>query len=216
MRIHYYSGWFDEALPEQMLDLLRRDLIERKSLALVWGCWALDEYVGIVKDKWFDPANIVFDEYHAIDPRMPKEEMHTVLKDASAILMMGGDTVPQNAFLTEYELAAPIRESNAAVIMGFSAGANNMGVKSVCAKYYVPDKFETWVAIDGLGLDSFAYEPYFNLDKTRLIQNELLPLSQKMDVYATSAGSFMRVEEGKVTVVGDGYLFSGGEMKKIG
>ena len=212
MKIHYYSGWFENALPEKLAELLRNDIIDRKSLAIIWG-WAPDEYLNFAKDIWLDPAGIVFDEYHLIDRSISKEKAHVLLKDASVILLMGGYTTLQNAFLAEYDLANAIKESNAAVIMGFSAGAKNMGAKAVCMKSngYVT---ETTGIYNGLGLDSFCYEPYFSLDNKELIRDELLPLSKEMDVYATSDGSFIRVKDGGIEAFGEGYLISGSEVRK--
>jgi len=213
MRIHYYSGWFDDALPEQMIEMLRADLACRKSLAIVWGCWALEEYVGYVKE-WFDPAGIIFEEYHAIDPRMPKEEAQELVKNASAVLMMGGETEPMLDFIIEYGLDVSIRESKADVIMGYSAGAINMGTKWVCSKNNRYDVEETKI-IDGIGLDNFCFQPYFETNNIPLIENDLLPLSQELDIYALTAESFMRVKSGEVAIVGEGYLVSDAKIRKM-
>ena len=214
MKIHYYSGWFDEELPDKMIELILNDIIDRRSLAIVWGCWAIDEYYGIVKNVWLDPAGIKFDEYHLIDSRMSKVKAHESLKNASVILLMGGETELQNAFINEYELTMPIKESKAAVIMGFSAGAKNMASQWVCSKnngYNV----ETTQIYHGLGLDNFCYEPYFTLDNDELIKKDLLPLSQMLNVYATSTGSFLRVKNSQVTTAGEVFLISGNKINKV-
>jgi len=213
-KVHYYSGWFDGALPTQLAESLRNDITDRKSIAVVWGAWAIDEYVGYAKE-WFDGAGIIFDEYHGIDTHMNKAVAHTMLRNASVILLMGGDTIPQRNFMTEYELAIPIRESKATVIMGTSAGAKNMAEKFVCA-IDGNHEAEERAIYDGLALDSFAHEPYFSLDKTGLIENYLLPLSQEIDIYATGNDAAIRSENGKVMVVaGDVYLISGSKIQKM-
>jgi len=214
MKIQYYSGYFDGPLPEQMAELLRDDITNKSSLAIVWGSWAIDEYFGIVKDIWLEPAGIAFNEYHLIDSRMPKEKAHESLRNASAILMMAGNTVPQHDFLTEYELSDPIEQSKAAVVMGFSAGAKNMGLKWVCSKSdgYEVEKTDIY---DGLGLGNFCYVPYFSPDNEDLIKNDLLPLSQNLDIYATANESFIRVENGRVTALGDTYLISNSKIRML-
>ena len=220
MSIHYYSGFFQAALPKQMVELLGSDITDRKSIAVVagYGNWHPEEDpkidLNFAKNTWFDPADIVFDEYHLIDRSIPKERMHILLRDASVILLQGGYTTLQNAFLSEYELAAPIKESTASVIMGISAGAKNMGAKFVCAESNGNAVDKNGI-FDSLGLGNFCYEPYFSLDNEELIKGELLPLSQEIDVYAASDGSFMRVKDGEVLAFGDTYLISGSEIHKI-
>ena len=214
MKVHYYTGWFDSAFPWLLAESLRNDIVDKKSIAIVWGAWAINEYVGYVKE-WFDGAGIIFDEYHGIDTRTDKSVAHGILRNASVILMMGGDTILQRDFMTEFELGVPIKQSNATVIMGTSAGAKNMTKKFVCA---IDSNYEAEerAVYDGLALDSFSYEPYFSLDGTGLIQNYLLPLSQEMDIYATGNDAAIRAERGEVTVVtGDVYLISGSEVQKI-
>jgi len=220
MSIHYYSGFFETTLPEQMVELLRKDIINRKSIAIIagYGNWLPNEDpkvdLNFAKDIWFDPAGIVFDEYHLIDRNMPMERAHTLLNNASVILLQGGYTTLQNAFILEYELTAAIKESKADVIMGVSAGAKNMGSKFVCASSN-GNAIDKNGIYNGLGLGNFCYEPYFSLGNDELIQNELLPLSQKLDIYATSDGSFMRVKDGEISAFGTTYLISDSEIHKI-
>lgn len=213
MSIQYYSGFFESALPMQMVELLRNDIVDRKSIAVIagFGNWLPNEDpevdLNFAKDVWLDPAGIVFDEYHLINSHIPKERAHILLRNASVILLQGGYTTLQNAFLAEYELAAPIKESTAAVIIGISAGAKNMAAKAVCMKSN-GHVTEINGIYSGLGLSNFCYEPYFSLDNDKLIKDELLPLSQKLDVYATSDGSFIRVKDGEISAFGDTYLIS--------
>ena len=223
MRIHYYSGWFDSALPEQFAEALRKDIVDKSSIAIIWGAWGIDEYDGIAKNEWLNPTGIVFDEYHAIDTRMDKAAAQDAVRNASVILLTGGGTVPQMEFIREYGLDASIKEGRASVIIGFSAGSHNMAKKYVDA---VDNNYESGerAVYSGLGLDSFAYEPYFSLtnvhrhglDSSELIQNHLLPLSQEIDIYATANDAVIRVENGKVEVItGEAYLISDSKAQKV-
>ena len=213
-RTHYYSGWFDEALPTSYLESLRSDITDKKSLVLVWGCWSGDELIDFVKDSWLKPGGIVFDEYHLVDNRKTKEEGHRLIKEASVLLILGGDDVLQSEFFKEYELAIPIKESNANIIMGFSAGAINMAYKCINAKS-LGYKVEETTVYDGIGLDNFCYVPYFSQDKHEPAKRDLLPLSNEFDIYATCPESFIRVKDAKVTAFGNAYLISNSKMDKI-
>jgi len=208
-KIHYYSGWFDEALPVNYVESLQHDIIDRKSLVLIWGCWSGDELIDFVKDSWLKPGGIVFDEYHLVDNRKTKEEGHRLIKEASVLLILGGDDLLQAEFFKEYELSTPIKETNANIIMGFSAGAINM--PTTCVSF--EDKVTT--ISNGLGLDNFCYVPYFAMDKYELLKNDLLPLSQKIDIYATTPESFIRTKGDEVTTFGDVYIISDSKVDKI-
>jgi len=151
MKIHYYIDWFADTMPEKVAELLRNDISDRKSLVLISAYPSDYEKSGevfntIIKVKWLDPAGIIFDEYSLIDYRTTKEEAHKLLENASTIFLLGGDPDAQNAFLAECELATAIKESNAAVIMGVSAGTANMSAHWV---------YEG-ITYNGLGLDNFA------------------------------------------------------------
>ncbi|MDS8902245.1 hypothetical protein RLL02_01295, partial [Streptococcus pneumoniae] len=80
------------------------------------------EVDGAVECSWLDQAGIQFDQYHLIDSSTAKEDAHSLIRNASAIFLLGGDTLKQNRFLKDFKLADPIKTSSA-LVMGASAGA---------------------------------------------------------------------------------------------
>ena len=219
MRTHYYFSWFDSNLPEKAARKLNEDIVDRKTLVTISTrpsdfAYHEDEY-NMVKNKWLGAAGIVFDKYHWIDYDVPKEKAHRLVRDASVIFVMGGDTHSQNAFLAEYELSEPIKESKANIIIGFSAGAENMAARWIYAKSGGYKDAEAVTVYNGLGLDNFAYVGHFDADKVELIESELFPVSQHMDIYAQCDEAVIRVKKGKIEILGVVYFISKGEIKKM-
>ena len=222
MKIHYYSEWFYNALPEKLIALLQADITDRKSLVMICTTpsdyKAADEAFNTIKQKWFDSANIIFSKYHLIGYRVSKEKAHKLLRDASVIFFLGGDSRWQNNFLAEYELSDPIKNSNA-IIIGNSSGATNMSAKWICSKYKERHvnryKIEKSTIYDGVGLDDFTYEPYFEFNNTPLLEEELFPLSQEIAIYATNEEGFIRIKDGKFDFVGNVFLISGSMVQQM-
>jgi len=211
-KIRYYFGWFNGIIPKKVAQLLHKDMPSKKSLAIITTLPSdykhTDEMVAFAKDIWFEPADIVFDEYYIIDYRVEKEKARKLIKNASAILLHGGNPVLQNAFLHEYELSAAILASNASIIIGASAGGMNMSAKWV-------NDYGTEIEIhDGLGFDSFALESHASCDSVEMLavsehtKNHLMPLSESIDVYVACEESTIRIENGKIDIMGDVYLIS--------
>lgn len=104
----------------------------------------------------------MFDDYHLINYHVQKEDAQTILQNASAIFLLGGDTLKQNEFLIDYELSDLIKKS-IVVVMGASAGAINMSAKWLCSKnfgYPVEKSF----LYEGIGLDNFSVLSHFDLE----------------------------------------------------
>ena len=85
---------------------------------------------------------------------------------------------------------------------------------------WVNDWDEEIVVQDGLGLDNFAFNPHAPCDAESFARDEdvinnLIPLSENIDVYAGSEESTMRVKDGEVEAMGDVYLISGSKILKI-
>jgi len=223
MKIHYYIDWFIDTMPEQVAELLRNDIPDRKSLVLISALpsdyeKSGEEFDTVIKAKWLDPACIIFDEYHLIDYRTAKEEAHKLLKSASAIFLLGGHPAYQNVFMAEYDLSSAIMESNAHVIMGFSAGTMNMSAHWVSFKRmeeHSNGKIKAGTVYDGLNLDNFAVKVHYEPDNADPFEDELLGLSRKMDVYVMCYESVIRSKNGKLDIMGDVYLISDSKIRKV-
>lgn len=223
-KIHYYISWFDDTMPERVAELLRGDLTNRNSIVSI--CTnpseydSNDKFVGEIMAEWLNPVGLTFDEYYLIDYRVTKESAQELLRNASVIFLHGGNPSSLNDFLEEYELHVAIKESNADVIMGASAGMMNMGMHWVSDKYmekHSNGRYKAGIIFDGLGLDNIAVRVHYNPNDVEAepLENELLALSQKMDVYAACNGSVIRSKNGKLQFWGDVYLVSDSNIIKM-
>lgn len=209
MKVHYYLDWFyDEGFSDKLVDALNEDIIERKSLVMIIAeSYDDNEQVnieGIFERKWFNQADIFFDEYHLIDYHMKKEDAQRLIREASVIFLCGGYPQYQKCLLTEYELSDLIKKSTA-VVMGTSAGGMNMS-----DEYFDEGNF-----YKGMALDDFSFEAHFDYENTALIE-ERFSLSEKMDIYvAADRNGAVRVKESKIDVLGNTYLISNSNIRKL-
>lgn len=214
MKTHYYLGWFNNFFPENLEKALQEDITDRKSLVMISSTPFVDEADGAAERSWLDHAGISFDEYHVINYRVQKEEAHSLLKNASVIFLLGGNTIEQNGFLTDYELSEPIKTSKA-IVMGASAGAINMSAKWLCSKNFGYD-VETSSFYDGVGLNNFSVLSHFDLENNMaLVQDELSLLSKEMKVYASNKDCVLRTKGDKIDILGDVYLISRSGIQKL-
>lgn len=214
MKTHYYLGWFNNFFPDNLGRVLQGDITDRKSLAMISSNPLFFEDDGAIERSWFDQAGIMFDEYHLINYHVQKEDAQTLIQNASVIFLLGGDTLKQNGFLVEYELSDSIKKSRA-VVMGASAGAINMTAKWLCSKN-LGYKVEINSVYDGIGLDNFSVLSHFDLENNiALVQDELSPLSEEINIYASNKDCAIRVKGEKIDILGNVYLISRSKIQKL-
>ncbi|MDN4608133.1 Type 1 glutamine amidotransferase-like domain-containing protein [Sporosarcina highlanderae] len=214
MKIHYYLGWFNNLFPENLGRVLQEDITDRKSLAMISSNPSIYEDDGATERLWLDHANIMFDEYHLINYRVQKEDAQTIIQNASVIFLLGGNALEQNGFLVEYELSDSVKKSNA-IVMGASAGAINMSAKWLCSKKFGFNVEESSV-YNGIGLDNFSVLSHFDLENNiEMVQSELSPLSEEIDIYVSNKDCAVRVKEDKIDVLGDVFLISNSKIQKL-
>ncbi|MGF0470188.1 Type 1 glutamine amidotransferase-like domain-containing protein [Lysinibacillus fusiformis] len=214
MKTHYYLGWFNDFFPENLGRVIQEDITDRKSLAMISSNPLLYEDGGATERSWLDQAGILFDDYHLINYHVKKEDAQTFIRNASAIFLLGGDTLKQNEFLLDYELSDLIKKSTA-VVMGASAGAINMSAKWLCSKNfgYPVEKSSLY---DGIGLDNFSVLSHFDLENNiELVQNELSPLSEELNIYASNKDCAVRVKGNSIDILGNVYVISQSKIKKL-
>ncbi|WP_399628979.1 Type 1 glutamine amidotransferase-like domain-containing protein [Sporosarcina sp. SG10008] len=214
MKTHYYLGWFSNFFPENLGRVLQGDITDRKSLAMISSNPSIYGDDGATERSWLDQADIMFDEYHLINYRVQKEDAQTLIQNASVIFLLGGNILNQNRFLIDYELSDSIKKSNA-VVMGASAGAINMSAKWLCSKNF-GDEVEMNSVYDGIGLDNFSVLSHFDLENNMaLVQSELSPLSEEMNIYASNKDCALRIKGDKIDIFGNVYLISHSEIQKL-
>ncbi|MGO1059495.1 Type 1 glutamine amidotransferase-like domain-containing protein [Planococcus sp. FY231025] len=214
MKTHYYLGWFNDFFPEGLSKQLQKDITDRKSLVMISSNPLRDDADGAIERSWLEGAGIAFDEYQSIDYRVGKEDAQTLIQKASVIFLLGGDTLKQNAFLVDYELAEWIKSSDA-IVMGASAGAINMSAKWVYSKSF-GYSVETSSLYDGIGLDNFSVLSHFDLENNMaLVQRELSSLSEEMKVYASNKDCAVRTQGDQIDILGTVYLISHGDIQKL-
>jgi cyanophycinase len=214
MKTHYYLGWFSNFFPRNLARVLQEDITVRKSLVMISSNPSIYEDDGATERSWLDRAGIVFDEYHLINYCLQKEDAQTLIKYASVIFLLGGDTLKQNDFLREYELTDSIKKSRA-IVIGASAGAINMSAKWLCSKN-LGYKVDKSTAYNGIGLDDFSVLSHFDLENNiALVQSELSPLSEEMDIYASNKDCAVRVRGDKIDILGNVYLISNSRIQKL-
>ncbi|WP_340026552.1 Type 1 glutamine amidotransferase-like domain-containing protein [Paenibacillus sp. FSL K6-1096] len=219
MNTHYYFSWFNHCLPDRLAGWLHEDIQDRQSLVMISAELSNCEgeqidFADIPEWTWLNQAKLIFDESYFIDYRMQKEEARRVLQHASVVFLCGGDPVQQNELVAEYELADVIKNS-AAVILGASAGALNMAAKWVTSKQ-AGQQVDIDSVYDGLGLEPFAYESHSKRGYASFVQGYLFPLAEQMDVYAAEQESAIRVQGGKISILGPVYLISRSSIQKCG
>jgi cyanophycinase len=213
MKTHYYLGWFNHYFPDKLGKVLQRDITDRRSLAMISSNPFFYEQDGAAERSWLDQAGILFDEYHLINYDVHEEDAQTIIQNASVIFLLGGDTLKQNRFLMDYELSALIKESRA-VVMGASAGAINMSAKWLCSKNF-GYKVEKGSFYDGIGFDDFSVLSHFDLENNiELIQEELSPFSEEMNIYASNKECAIRVKGDKIDILGNVYLVAHSQIQK--
>lgn len=214
MKTHYYLGWFNDFFPENLGKVLEEDIADRKSLAMISSNPLLNEDVGAAERSWLDQAGIMFEDYHLINYHVQKEDAQAFIHNASAIFLLGGDTLKQNRFLIDYELSDIIKKSTA-VVLGASAGAINMSAKWLCSKNfgYPVEKSSLY---DGIGLDNFSVLSHFDLENNmELVQDELSSLSEELNIYASNKDCAVRIKGDNVDILGNVYLISQSKIQKL-
>lgn len=127
---------------------------------------------------WFHQANLSFSTYNVIDKRVDIGIQRSRIRKASCVFLMGGKTKKQMQYITEQELIPIIKNYNG-VIMGLSAGAINMSIRSIIANPLHPPTSTH----SGIGLVQTTVIPHYELISDRFMQSDIIPLASKEPIY---------------------------------
>jgi len=201
----FFSG-FPNGFPGHVANQLREVFVEKNSLVMIASEISkhkkVDRYAAQWRG-WFEDINLPFGAYYVIDGRMEPAQAVRLTEAASCVILMGGDPDMQLRFMCETGLDGAIRNTRAAVL-GLSAGAVNMAVRSLHIG-------ESPVPYEGLGLADITVHPHFDPKKQRVLKT-LLRVSQELPIFAMEDDSAIFVTGDRISSTGEIHWIHRGEI----
>lgn len=163
--IRYYCSGFDiyNAFGHGLGDMFKAELKDTKSIVYIPGS---PEKIEKAKTKYipaftehFKNVGIVFDQVNIISPELSKEQAKEMIKNASFIMLMGGDPFKQKDMCERLGILEDIKRFDG-ILLGFSAGAMLMSkhiIITPCSGEYPDFHIE-----DGLDFDGLSIYPHNN------------------------------------------------------
>jgi len=204
----FFSG-FPNGFPWYVAGRLREELTELDNLVMIASqatMHAKVDHYAAQWNGWFEDIDLPFEAYHAIDGRMEAARAVRLVEEASCVILMGGDPERQMQFLRETGMDKAIHQTRAA-ILGLSAGAVNMAVRSLRIWSSEPPRA-------GLGLADITVYPHFDLtDQEKL--SLLLRASEELPICAMEDDSAIFVAEDRISSMGEIHLIDRGRISPL-
>lgn len=164
----YYCSGFDinNAFGHGLGDMFLNELKDTKSIVYIPGSpekvqKAREKYVPVFTEH-FKNAGIKFDSNIIITPEMDSIEAQKAVREASFIMLMGGDPFKQKEMCEKLGLLEELKKYDG-VMLGFSAGAMLMSkhiIITPCSEEYPDFHIE-----EGLNLDGISIYPHNNTNQ---------------------------------------------------
>ena len=165
----YYCSGFDvnNIFGHGLGDMLKAELKDMKSIVYIPGDV---EKIKKTKEKYipnftdnFKKAGIVFETVNLITPDILSEQAKEMIKNASFVMLMGGDPFKQKELCEKLGIMDELKNYKG-IIVGFSAGAMLMSkyiIITPCSEEYPDFHIEP-----GLNLDGISIYPHNNTADT--------------------------------------------------
>lgn len=164
----YYCSGFDinNAFGHGLGDMFLSELKDTKSIVYIPGSpekiqKSREKYVPAFTEHFKNVA-IKFDSSIIITPDMSQEEAKKAVREASFIMLMGGNPFKQKEMCEQLGLSEELKKYDG-VMLGFSAGAMLMSkyiIITPCSEEYPDFHIE-----EGLNLDGISIYPHNNTNK---------------------------------------------------
>jgi len=192
----FFSGFPSRHFPRNVADRLREELTRRDSMVFV-SAWPAEhaetDRDAAIMYACFEEIGLPFAQYHVIDSRAEPSRAARLIHEASCVHLMGGHPGKQIQFLRETGLDSAICNSPAA-LLGVSAGAINMGKRSLDTK-------ASHIPYEGLGLADITVKPHF-APKNRRVLKTLLRISEELPICAMEDDSAIFVAGDRISSMG--------------
>ena len=166
--IRYYCSGFDKdsAFSHGLGDMFLDELKDTKSIVYIPGSpdnlEKLNNKYLPAFTKYFKEVGITFDNVNVITPDFDKKKAKEIVKNASFVMLMGGDPYKQKELCEKLDLLNELKEYKG-ILLGVSAGAMLMSkyiIITPCSEEYPDFHIEK-----GLNLDNISIYPHNNTEK---------------------------------------------------
>ena len=163
--VRYYCSGFNSsnAFNYGLGEMFLRELKDTKSIVYIPGGINRVEKTRVKYipqfTEHFKNIGIIFDEINLITPDLDKLKAQEMIKNASFIMLMGGDPFKQKEMCENLEIISLLREFDG-VMLGYSAGAMLMSkyiIITPCSLEYPDFHIE-----EGLNFDEISIYPHNN------------------------------------------------------
>lgn len=215
---YIFSGFsVEEHFGKEVSEEFQNNLKECKNIVFIPGGMGTNnktvKYVN-TDVEWFKEIGIEIKNVDILDVDTDNKTIEETLKNADIIFLMGGDTIKQYEFIQKLNISNKIKNFHG-IVIGVSAGAINLGKISVCSKD-VDDGVEKTTIYDGIGRVDYTFEPHFNVNNVELLNQELYPISHKLEIYGITNKTALNICDKKINIIkGDLFVIHNDEVKKV-
>lgn len=202
----FFSGFPSHSFPREVAERLRKELVSRDSLVFI-SAWPAeyarndDDSAGM--HEMFEKCGMPFARFCVIDNRTDASCAARWIQEASCIFLMGGHPEQQFQLIKDKGLANAICEASG-IVLGVSAGAINMAVRSLDTK-------ESNVPYAGLGLADVTVKPHF-VPEDEQVLSTLLQISMNLPICAMEDDSAIFVKGSGISCTGKIHWVSEGAI----
>lgn len=200
--VRYYCSGFDieNAFGHGLGDMFKAELKNNDSIVYIPGS---PEKIEKAKTKYipsftkhFKNVGIEFEKVDIITPNLTSEEAKEMIKDASFIMLMGGNPFKQKEMCEKLGIMEELKKHEG-IMMGFSAGAMLMSkyiIITPCSEEYPDFQIE-----EGLNFDELSIYPHNNTSEevypdTLVVEDEAYQKEDLLKV-AKEYGAFYLLQD---------------------
>lgn len=229
MQIRYYFSGFnpEKGFPQDLIEYFKLDIKSLDKLVFIPTDFSKKEKIEKYSkgfNESFNKAGFNFKNIVVLNENMTKEEMHSHIKNAKVIFLMGGNPSSQLDIIELYDLEYAIKSTDS-IIMGISAGAMCMSKYSLLLP--VNEEYSIIDIRKAMNLSNISIYPHYNsngeipevfdggTEKTK--KSDLLYANKNYgDIYLLQDNAEIREQNGKLDFIGNNIiLVSNGSFKII-
>ena len=204
MSVYYYASGFNinNAFFSSLADRLKEDIKDYKSIVYIPASnnleKTLNKYVPAFTEH-FKKIGIEFENTHLLTFDTDKNEAKELIRNASFIMLLGGDPYIQKDLCQKLDIESELKEYKG-IMLGMSAGAMYMSKNIIivpCSNEYNEFHIE-----DGLNLTGISIYPHNNFIGTvfpkEIVNDEEITKSEDLIKVAKEYGEFYLLQDNYV------------------